>query len=68
MSYVDVRGPDGHLLFRYDPDRLVVEVRRQGVAYVIDLMQYAPQERPAVVETDPMSVAGNGRQTANVWT
>lgn len=38
--YQDVRGPDGRLLFRIDPDRMVVEVVKRGVVYVVDLTVY----------------------------
>lgn len=41
--YQDVRGPDGRLLFRFDPDRDLVEIRDRGQTYVIDLSQHRPQ-------------------------
>lgn len=40
MSYQDVRGPDGRLLFRIDPARLLVEIVAKGKAYTIDLTVY----------------------------
>ena len=39
LSYVNVRGAGGRLLFRYDPDRSLVEIRVRGVTEVIDLTQ-----------------------------
>lgn len=51
MTYRDVRGPDGRLLFRFDPDRDLIEIRDRGQMYTIDLSQYRPQA--AVIEIDP---------------
>lgn len=48
--YQDVRGPDGRLLFRFDPDRDLVEIRDRGQTYVIDLSQHRPQ---AAIEVAP---------------
>lgn len=45
--YRDVRGPDGRLLFRFDPDRDLVEIRDRGQTYVIDLSPLRPQSPPA---------------------
>jgi hypothetical protein len=43
-DFVDVREPQTEkLLFRYDPDRDIIEVQRRGVKTVVDLRQY--QER-----------------------
>lgn len=40
LSFVDVREPHTNkLLFRYDPDRGLVEVQRRGVKTVVDLTQ-----------------------------
>ena len=51
MSYIDVRGPDGRKLFRFDPVRLLVEIVRRDVVYVIDLtnlLEASPREtKPA---------------------
>lgn len=61
MSYLDVRGPDGRLLFKYDPDRLLVEIRVRGVDLVVDLTQYQPTSpTPAVVNFDPLSTLSMG--------
>lgn len=30
----------GYLLFRYDPDRELIEIQRRGVKTVVDLTQY----------------------------
>lgn len=57
MAYTDVRGPDGRLLFKFDPERLVIQVQLRGVMYTIDLTQYRPK-LPVVIETDPEA---NGR-------
>lgn len=58
MTYRDVRGPDGRMLFRFDPDRDLIEIRDRGQMYTIDLSQYRPQA--AVIEIDPPA-AQNGR-------
>lgn len=50
MTYRDVRGPDGRMLFRFDPDRDLIEIRDRGQMYTIDLSQYRPQ---AVVFDSP---------------
>ena len=40
LSFVDVREPHTNkLLFRYDPERNLVEVQRRGVKTVVDLTQ-----------------------------
>lgn len=54
MSYQDVRGPDGRKLFRFDPDRMLIEIVRRDVTYVVDLTQFQSQ-RPAVIEIDPLA-------------
>lgn len=54
MTYRDVRGPDGRMLFRFDPDRDLIEIRDRGQMYTIDLSQYRPQA--AVIEIDPPAV------------
>ena len=33
MMYIDVRGPDGRLLFRFDPERMLVEIVARGQVY-----------------------------------
>ena len=61
MSYQDVRGPDGRLLFRYDPDRLLIEMRVKGESYIVDLTQYQPTSPTAtVVNFDPLSTLSMG--------
>lgn len=53
--YQDVRGPDGRKLFRFDPERDLVEIRDRGTVYTVDLSQYRPQVEPAaVIEIDPL--------------
>lgn len=51
MGWTDVRDGKGHLLFRYDPQRQLIEVHQRGVRSVIDLTQY-------------QSTATSGRQNA----
>jgi hypothetical protein len=53
-GYQDVRGPDGRLLFRFDPERLVVEIMVKGQVYVIDLTLYMTMTA-AVIEIDPLA-------------
>ena len=56
MMYQDVRGPDGRKLFRFDPDRDLVEIRDRGTVYTVDLSQYRPPvESAAVIEIDPLA-------------
>lgn len=52
-GYQDVRGPDGRLLFRFDPDRLLVEIAVRGTVYVVDLTLYLAQVAQ-IVEIDPL--------------
>lgn len=62
MAYTDVRGPDGRLLFRFDPERLLVEIVVKGQTYMVDLTAYLPQVA-AIIEIDPL--AGMGLLTPN---
>ncbi len=61
MAWQDVHDPTGTLLFRYDPERSLVEIETAGLGLVlVDLERYqrrqaAPQE-PQASETTP---AGN---------
>jgi hypothetical protein len=56
MSYIDVRTADGRLLFRFDPDRLLVAIRARGEDHVVDLTLFPPsQPQAAVVEYDPLA-------------
>lgn len=63
MSYTDVRGPDGRKLFRFDPERMVVEIVVKGQVYVVDLTTYlALAQGATVIEVDPLAgltTAGN---------
>lgn len=52
--YTDVRGPDGRLLFKFDPERLLVEIVVKGTTYVVDLTLYLAQIA-AVIEIDPLA-------------
>lgn len=58
MAYTDVRGPDGRLLFRFDPDRMLIEIVSRGAVYVVDLTQYVPVE-PVFVDIDPLAGLGH---------
>lgn len=62
--YIDVRGPDGRLLFRFDPERLLVEIVARGQVYTVDLTAYLPQVA-AIIEIDPLAglqlLTPNGR-------
>jgi hypothetical protein len=40
QRWIDVRSPDGKLLFRYDPDRDLVEWAARGRKIVVDLNAY----------------------------
>ena len=53
-GYQDVRGPDGRLLFKFDPERLLVEIVVKGTVYVVDLTLYLAQIA-AVIEIDPLA-------------
>ena len=53
MSYQDVRGADGRLLFRFDPERMLVEVVVRRQLYIVDLTTYM-ETTAAVVEFDPL--------------
>lgn len=57
-AYQDVRGPDGRLLFRFDPERMVVEIVVKGVTYTVDLTAYMAHVA-AIIDTDPL-VGVNG--------
>lgn len=52
-GWLDVRGPDGRLLFRFDPARMLVEILTRGQMYTIDLAAYFATTA-AVIETDPL--------------
>ena len=38
--FVDVRTADGHLLFRFDPARMLIEVKRRDQVELVDLTKY----------------------------
>ncbi len=41
MPYIDVREPHtGKLLFRYDPERRIIEIQSRGVKTTVDLTRY----------------------------
>lgn len=41
--YHDVRGPDGRKLFRFDPERLLIEIMVKGQRYTVDITPYMNQ-------------------------
>ncbi len=44
--FIEVREPGtGKLLFRFDPERDLIQIARRGVVTVVDLSQYRPAER-----------------------
>jgi hypothetical protein len=48
MSYIDIREPGtGKFLFKYDPERRLIQVQRRGIRTIIDLAAYDP---PKVTE------------------
>lgn len=53
MAYIEVRGPDGRLLFKFDPERLLVEIVVKATPYTVDLTAYLA-ETAAIVETEPL--------------
>lgn len=54
MSYVDVREPvTGHLLFRYDPMRRLVQIKVKAVVTTVDLEGIPPTHLPVVRTTPP---------------
>ena len=57
-GYQDVRGPDGRLLFRFDPERMVIEIVVKGQVYTVDLTVYMATIA-AVIEIEPLP-SGNG--------
>lgn len=42
----DVRDAAGKLLFRFDPQRDLVQVKQRGIVVTIDLAQYRIQQAP----------------------
>lgn len=45
MAWVEVREPHtGWLLFKYDPQRGIIQVQRRGIVTIVDLKEYE-QER-----------------------
>ena len=68
MMYQDVRGPDGRKLFRFDPERDLVEIRHGGTVYTVDLSQYRPAVEPAaVIEIDPLRDSGRPLDTDHTF-
>lgn len=55
--YHDVRGPDGRKLFRYDPERDLVEIRHSGTVYTVDLAQFRLSPVVTVIEIAPLPPA-----------
>ena len=67
MMYQDVRGPDGRKLFRFDPERDLVEIRDRGTVYTVDLSQYRPLVEAAVIEVDPLAASGGALDTEHTF-
>ena len=45
MSYIDILEPrTGKLLFRFDPERDIIEVQRRGIKTVVDLNRFRAAE------------------------
>lgn len=42
--YQDIRTSDGHLLFRFDPERDIIEIVQRKTKTVVDLKDYRPVE------------------------
>jgi len=54
----DVRV-NGKLLFRYDPDRDLIEIRRRGKTHLIDLKtQHRPHRKQPVFNCPPETCSG----------
>lgn len=53
--FVDVREPHTNkLLFRYDPDREIIEIQQRNVKTVVDLTQFKAPESAEVREPKPI--------------
>ncbi len=37
MGYIPVYGERGRMLFRFDPQRAIIQIRQRGVEYRVDL-------------------------------
>lgn len=46
IMWHDVRDAAGKLLFRFDPQRDLVQVKQRGIVVTIDLAQYRIQQAP----------------------
>lgn len=53
MMWLDIRGPDGRLLFRLDPERLLIEIMVKGHLYTVDIAPYVGQF-VSVIEIMPL--------------
>ena len=43
-TWVEIRAPStGKLLFKYDPERGIIEIQRRGEKHIIDLRQYGSE-------------------------
>jgi len=45
VAFIEVREPQGKLLFRFDPLRDLIEIQRRGAKVLIDLRQYRPLDK-----------------------
>lgn len=45
MAWIEVREPHSDwLLFKYDPERGIIQVQRRGIVTLIDLRQYEKKQ------------------------
>jgi hypothetical protein len=60
--YLDIREPQtGKLLFRFDPERDLVEVQRRGVKTVVDLAEYRAPESAKEIDGERQGQCGSGK-------
>ena len=54
--YKNIHGPDGKLLFKYDPTRNLISIKRDGLGWVlVDLQQYQQQSTQDQAEVGTVS-------------
>jgi hypothetical protein len=58
MAYVDVRQPvTKRLLFRFDPDRDIIEIVERGVKTFVDLNEYRAPESAREIASERQTTA-----------
>jgi hypothetical protein len=46
MAWVEVREPHSNwLLFKYDPERAIIQVQRRGIVTLVDLKTYEQEQQ-----------------------